>query len=129
MLAKSNLNSTEVLICKALIDSNISLDEFVQKYIMCSKNMIWKKKSKIQRLNQFIEDFSLFIKQCYHIVWSVEKILSKTKNGRTSLLSEYAVCDSKKSKFINEQKASGLLSSLGIKTSLSKIPLVGPLLI
>ena len=22
---------------------------------------------------QFIEDFSLFIKQCYHIVWSVEK--------------------------------------------------------
>ena len=23
---------------------------------------------------KFIEDFSLFIKQCYHIVWSVEKI-------------------------------------------------------
>ena len=35
------------------------------------------------------------------------------------------LCDSKKSKFI---KASGLLSSLGIKTSLSKTPLVGPLL-
>ena len=31
-------------------------------------------------------------------------------------------------KFIKEQKASGLLSSLGIKTLLSKIPLVGPLL-
>ena len=35
--------------------------------------------------------------------------------------------DSKKSKFIKEQKASRLLSSLGIKVPLSKIPLLGPL--
>ena len=33
------------------------------------------------------------------------------------------------SKFMKEQEARGLLSSLGIKTSLSKIPLVGPLLL
>ena len=38
------------------------------------------------------------------------------------------VCDSKKSKFLKEQKASGLLSSLEIKTPLSKISLVSPLL-
>ena len=44
------------------------------------------------------------------------------------LLSKCAVCYSKKLKFIKEQEASGLLSSLGIKTPLSKIPLVGPLL-
>ena len=44
------------------------------------------------------------------------------------LLSNFAVCDSKKSKFIKEQEASGLLNSLGIKTPLSKISLVGPLL-
>ena len=44
------------------------------------------------------------------------------------LLSKCAVCDSKKLKFIKEQEASGLSSSLGIKTPLSKIPLVGPLL-
>ena len=44
------------------------------------------------------------------------------------LLSKSAVCDSKKSKFIKQQQASGLLSSLGIKTSSSKIPLVSPLL-
>ena len=37
------------------------------------------------------------------------------------LLSEYAVCDSKKSKLIKQQEASGLLSSLGIKMPLSKI--------
>ena len=39
-----------------------------------------------------------------------------TKNGRIILLSICAVCDSKKSKFINEQEASGLLGSLGIIT-------------
>ena len=38
------------------------------------------------------------------------------------------VRDSKRSKFIKEQEASGLLSSLRIKTSLSKIPFVGCLL-
>ena len=41
------------------------------------------------------------------------------------LLSKCAMCDSKKSKFIKEKKASGILSSLGIKTPFSKIPLVG----
>ena len=44
------------------------------------------------------------------------------------LLSKCEVCDNKKPKFTKEQNASGLLSSLGIKTSLSKIPSVGPLL-
>ena len=44
------------------------------------------------------------------------------------LLSNCVVCDSIKSKFVKQQEASGLLSSLGIKTRLCKIPLVGPLL-
>ena len=44
------------------------------------------------------------------------------------LLSTCKVCDSKKSIFINEQEAGRLQSSLGIKTPLTKIPLVGPLL-
>ena len=38
----------------------------------------------------------------------------KTKNGRTMVSLNYAVCDNKKSEFINEQGASGLLVSLGI---------------
>ena len=50
----------------------------------------------------------------------------KTKNGRMMLLSKCAVCDSKKSKYIKEQEASLLLSSLGIKIPLSKMPLIGP---
>ena len=44
------------------------------------------------------------------------------------LLSKCAVCHSKKLRFIKEQEASGLLSSLGIKTPLSKISLLAPLL-
>ena len=44
------------------------------------------------------------------------------------VLSKCKVCDSKGSRFIKEHEASGLLSSLEIKTPLSKIPLVGPLL-
>ena len=44
------------------------------------------------------------------------------------LLLKCEVCDSKKSKFIKDQEASGLLSSLEIKTPLSKIPLLVPLL-
>ena len=42
------------------------------------------------------------------------------------LLSKCAVYDSKKSRFITEQEASVLLSSLGIKTPFSKILLVDP---
>ena len=52
----------------------------------------------------------------------------KTKNGRIMLLSKCLVCFSKKSKFLKKQEASGLLSSLGIKTPLSRIPFVGALL-
>ena len=54
--------------------------------------------------------------------------VTRTKNGRIMLLSKYSVCNSKKSKFLKEQEARGLLSSLGIKTFLSQIPLLGSLL-
>ena len=51
----------------------------------------------------------------------------RTKNERITLLSKYTICDSKKSKCFKQQEASGLLSSLGIKPPLGKIPCVGPL--
>ena len=40
----------------------------------------------------------------------------KTKNGRIMILSNCAVCNSKKARFIKEQEAIGILFSLGIKT-------------
>ena len=52
----------------------------------------------------------------------------KTKNGRLDLSSKCAVCGSKKLRFMKEQEAEGLLSNLGTKAPLSKIPLLGDLL-
>ena len=71
---------------------------------------------------------SSYCLKCRKNTESKNSKVAKKKNGRITLLSKCAVCDRKKSKFIKEQQASGLLSSLGIKKLLSKIPLVGSLL-
>ena len=55
--------------------------------------------------------------------------VTRANNGRIMLLTKCEVCDRKKMKLITEQEATGLLSSLGIKIHLNKIPLSGPLLI
>ena len=52
----------------------------------------------------------------------------KTKNGRPILLSKCAVCGSKKSKFIKEQQAKKLLSSLSLKTLWIKVLLLSAIL-
>ena len=51
----------------------------------------------------------------------------KTKNGRLLMQSKCTDCEIKKSRFVKEQEAKGLLSNLGIKTPLSKIPLLNVL--
>ena len=52
----------------------------------------------------------------------------KTKNGRIMFLARFSVCNSENLKFLKKQEATELLSSLGIITPLSQIPLLGPLL-
>ena len=66
--------------------------------------------------------------KCRENTESINTKVSKTKNGKTIILSKYVVRESKKSKFIKEQQAKGLLSNLGTKTSLNKIPLLGDIL-
>ena len=39
--------------------------------------------------------------------------------------SKCAVCGSRKTRFMKEEEAKGLLRSLGLKTPLNKIPLLG----
>ena len=51
----------------------------------------------------------------------------RTKNNRLIMQSNCPVCRIKKSRFVKEQEAKGLLSSLGIKTPFSKIPLLNVL--
>ena len=55
------------------------------------------------------------------------KVLS-VSNGKSMILSKCAICGSKKSRFIKNQEAKGLLSNLGIKTPLSKVPILGDIL-
>ena len=63
--------------------------------------------------------------KCKKNTESINPKVSKTANGETIILSTCAICGSKKSKFIKEQQAKGLLSNLGIRTPLNEIPLLG----
>ena len=59
---------------------------------------------------------------------SINPKVSKTTNGKAIILSTCAKCGSKKSKFIKEQEAKGLLSNLGLRTPLNIIPVLGDIL-
>ena len=54
--------------------------------------------------------------------------VSSTSNGKMMILSKCAISGSKKSNLIEKQDAKGILSNLGIKTPLSKIPVLGDIL-
>ena len=66
--------------------------------------------------------------KCKKSTESINQKVLKTTNGKTMILSTCAICGSKKSKFIKEQQAKGLLSHLGLKTPLNKISLLGDIL-
>ena len=55
--------------------------------------------------------------------------VSGTSNGKAMILSKCATCGSKKSRFIKNQEAKGLLSNLGLRTPLSKVPILGDILL
>ena len=58
---------------------------------------------------------------------NIDPKMVKIKNNRLLMQSECSVCKTKKPWFVKEQDAKGLLSKLGIKTPLSKIPLLNVL--
>ena len=62
---------------------------------------------------------SYYCLKCRKNTESKNPKVARRKNGRIMFLSNCVVCNSKKSKFLKQQEASGLLSSLGIKTPLS----------
>ena len=66
--------------------------------------------------------------KCKKNTESIDPKVSKTRNDETMVLSKCAICGSKKSNFIKDQQAKGLLSNLGIRTPLNKIPLLGDIL-
>ena len=66
--------------------------------------------------------------KCKKNTESINPKVLKTTNGKTIILSKCAICGSIKSKFIKEQQAKGLLSNLGLRAPLNKIPLLEDIL-
>ena len=60
---------------------------------------------------------------------NINPSVSSTSNGKAMILSKCAICGSKKSRFIKNQEAKGLLSNLGVRTPLSKVPILGGILL
>ena len=67
--------------------------------------------------------------KCKNNTESINPKVSKTNNDKAMILSTCAICGSKKSKFIKEQQAKGLLSNLGLRTPLNKIPVLGDIVL
>ena len=64
--------------------------------------------------------------KCRKDTENIDPKMVRTKNNRLIMQSKCSVCGIKKSSFVKEQEA-GLLKNLGIKTQLSKIPLLNVL--
>ena len=70
----------------------------------------------------------LYCLKCKKDTENINPQVSSTSNGKLMILSKCAICNSKKSRFIKNQKAKGLLSNLGIRTPLNKVPILGDIL-
>ena len=65
--------------------------------------------------------------KCRKNTENIDPKMVRIKNGRLLMQSKCSVFGIKKSRFVKEQEAKGLLSNLGIKTPLTKIPLLNVL--
>ena len=68
-----------------------------------------------------------WMKKCRKDTENIDPKMTKTKNNRLVMQSKCSVCGIKKSRFVKEQEAKGLLSNLGIRPPLSKISLLNVL--
>ena len=65
--------------------------------------------------------------KCKKDTYNINPKIFETKNNKLLMQSTCSDCKNKKSQFVKEQDAKGLLSNLGIKTPFSKIPLLNVL--
>ena len=72
-----------------------------------------------------IESYCL---KCRKNTENIDPEILSTSNGKAMILSKCAICGSKKSRFIKNQEAKGLLNNLGVRTPLSKVPILGDFL-
>ena len=71
----------------------------------------------------------LYCLKCRKNTVNINLKVSKTSKGKTMVLSKCAICDSKKSSFVKNQETKGLLSNLGVRKQLSKVPILGDILL
>ena len=64
---------------------------------------------------------------CRKYTKSINPKIVRNRRNRSMIQSNCAVCGSKISRFIKKQQAMRILSNLGIKTPLSKVPLLNVL--
>ena len=83
--------------------------------------------SKDTSCKQLIKMKSYCLK-CRKDTENINPRISNTSNGRKTILSKCAIGSSKKSRFIKDQEEKGLLSNLGVRTPLSKVPILGDIL-
>ena len=66
--------------------------------------------------------------KCKKNTENIDPKVSANSKGRVMILSKCAICGSKKYRFIKNQEAKVLLSRLGIRMPLSKVPILGDIL-
>ena len=66
--------------------------------------------------------------KCRKDTENINPRVSNTSNGKGMILLKWAIWGSKKSRFIKNQEAKGLLSNLDPRTPLSKVPVLGDIL-
>ena len=71
---------------------------------------------------------SSYCLKCGRNAENINPRISNTSYGKTTLLSNCVICGSKKPRFIKKQEAKGILSSLSLRTLLSKVPLLDNIL-
>ena len=75
-------------------------------------------------LRTYKNKMNTYYVKCKRDTENINPKMFRTKNNWIIMQSKCPVCGNKKSRFVKEQEAKGLLSKLGIKTPLSKIPLL-----
>ena len=65
--------------------------------------------------------------KCKKDTENIDPKMFRTKNNRLIMQSKCPVCRIKKSRFVKEQEPKGILINLGIRTPLSKTPLLNVL--
>ena len=120
LLAKTKIDTIEVLISRVFIDSNISHDEFVsmnnllREYDDVKEEIKNLKASTINiRFQSIHKTIISYCLKCRKNTESKNPRFAKTNKGKLMLLSNFMLCDSKKSRFIKEQGPCVFLADIG----------------